>query len=54
MNKYKCSVCGWIYDEEPGYPDGGIDAGTLFSDLPGNWFCPFCSAEKDKFRLMED
>ena len=22
--KYVCDVCGWEYDEEAGYPDGGI------------------------------
>ncbi|MFC1861590.1 rubredoxin, partial [Chloroflexota bacterium] len=24
MNKYKYTVCGWIYDPEIGDPDGGI------------------------------
>ena len=24
MAKYKCSVCGWVYDPETGDPDGGI------------------------------
>ena len=22
--KYICDVCGWEYDEEKGYPEGGI------------------------------
>ena len=22
--KYVCDVCGWEYDEEAGYPEGGI------------------------------
>ena len=22
--KYVCDVCGWEYDEEKGYPEGGI------------------------------
>ena len=22
--KYVCDVCGWEYDEEQGYPEGGI------------------------------
>ena len=26
--KYKCVVCGFIYDEEKGDPDSGIKAGT--------------------------
>ena len=26
--KYVCDVCGWEYDEEEGYPEGGIAPGT--------------------------
>ena len=26
--KYVCNVCGWEYDEEKGYPEGGIAPGT--------------------------
>ena len=26
--KYICDVCGWEYDEEKGYPEGGIAPGT--------------------------
>ena len=26
--KYVCDVCGWEYDEEAGYPEGGIEPGT--------------------------
>ena len=32
--KYVCDVCGWIYDEEDGYPEGGIEPGTKWDDLP--------------------
>ncbi|MBR1957379.1 MAG: rubredoxin [Tidjanibacter sp.] len=28
MKKYVCDVCGWEYDEELGYPEGGIAPGT--------------------------
>ena len=27
--KYVCDVCGWEYDEEEGYPEGGIAPGTF-------------------------
>ena len=27
--KYVCDVCGWEYDEEEGYPEGGIAPGTM-------------------------
>ena len=26
---YVCDVCGWEYDEEEGYPEGGIAPGTV-------------------------
>ena len=32
--KYVCDVCGWVYDEEKGYPEGGIAPGTKFEDYP--------------------
>ena len=47
--KYACSICGWVYDEEAGYPDGGIAPGTKFKDLPDDFKCPLCKVGKDKF-----
>ena len=32
--KYVCQACGFVYDEEEGYPDLGIAPGTKFEDLP--------------------
>jgi rubredoxin len=52
MSDYECSVCGWVYNEEEGFPEGGITPGTTFEDLPDDWFCPFCSADKDKFNKL--
>ena len=26
--KYVCDLCVWEYDEEQGYPEGGIEPGT--------------------------
>ncbi|MBR2241852.1 MAG: rubredoxin, partial [Prevotella sp.] len=25
MKKYVCDTCGWEYDPEVGYPEGGIE-----------------------------
>jgi len=50
MDKYECSVCGYIYDPEKGDPDGGIKPGTKFEDLPDDWTCPVCGASKDQFK----
>ena len=52
MTKWKCTVCGYIYDPESGDPDGGIASGTLFEDLPEGWVCPVCGASKDMFEKM--
>jgi rubredoxin len=49
MIRYKCVVCGYIYDPEQGEPDAGIAPGTAFSDLPDSYICPVCGAGKDEF-----
>lgn len=46
MQKYKCTVCGYIYEPEKGDPDSGIKPGTPFEELPDNWVCPVCGADK--------
>ena len=46
MAKWKCNVCGYIYDEDAGDPDSGIDPGTKFEDIPDDWSCPVCGATK--------
>jgi flavin reductase (DIM6/NTAB) family NADH-FMN oxidoreductase RutF/rubredoxin len=49
LAKYKCQVCGWIYDPAIGDPDGGINPGTPFEEIPDNWVCPICGAAKSQF-----
>jgi rubredoxin len=49
MRKYRCTICGYIYDPEQGDPDSGISAGTEFEDLPESWVCPVCGAPKSSF-----
>jgi rubredoxin len=49
MQKWKCKVCGYIYDPEKGDPDGNIPPGTPFEKLPDDWVCPVCGAPKDMF-----
>ena len=51
--KYVCVICGFIYDEELGLPEEGIAAGTLWEDVPENWFCADCGASKEEFEMME-
>jgi rubredoxin len=49
MKKYVCSICGYVYDEAVGAPDKGIPAGTKFEDLPADFDCPMCGADKSVF-----
>lgn len=46
MAKYKCQICGHIYDEEK--------EGVKFEDLPDDWKCPMCFAPKNMFKLVEE
>jgi len=50
--KYRCKICGYIYDPEKGDPDGGIASGTNFESLPEDWVCPVCGASKDNFEKV--
>ena len=52
MKKYKCQVCGYIYDPEGGDPDNGIEPGNAFEDLPDAWVCPLCQEGKEVFEAL--
>ena len=54
MDKWRCSVCGYIYDPEIGDPESGIDPVWHFVKLPDHWGCPDCGAAKDMFDKIED
>ena len=53
MQSYICTVCGHIYAPNEGDPASGIDPGTPFEDLPDDWVCPVCGAEKSAFVVEE-
>ena len=53
MAKYRCTLCGYIYDPEKGDPESGISPRTPFEDLPDTWICPICGATKDQFEQVE-
>lgn len=53
MDKYVCTVCGYVYDPEKGDPDGGIAPGTKFEDIPDDWVCPVCGVSKEDFEKEE-
>lgn len=49
---YKCNVCGYVYEPEVGDVEQHIKPGTAFEDLPDNWVCPVCGANKDMFEEL--
>ncbi len=48
--EYLCQICGYIYDPAEGDPRNGIPPGTAWEDLPADWVCPVCRANKSYFR----
>ena len=39
--KFKCTICGHVYDESV--------EGKDFDNLPNSWTCPVCGVSKDMF-----
>ncbi len=54
MDKYVCTVCGYVYDPAVGDSSADIPPGTAFEDLPEDWVCPDCGVGKDMFEPEED
>ena len=44
--KYKCSICGYVYDD--------AKESIAFADLPDSWQCPLCGAPKSAFEPVEE
>jgi len=40
MDKYTCTICGYVYDPQKGDPDNGVPPGTPFDKVPDSWVCP--------------
>lgn len=51
-SKYRCKVCGYIYDPAKGDPSQEIKPGTPFGELPDSWQCPECGVNKDQFEKI--
>ena len=49
MDRYVCTVCGYVYDPVEGDPENGVKPGTAFADASDDWVCPPCGATKDMF-----
>ena len=53
MQKWVCTVCGYIYDPAAGDPANGVDPDTPFDKVPDDWVCPECGVGKDQFEKVE-
>jgi rubredoxin len=53
MKKYKCIICGHVYDPREGDPDSGIKPGTPFENIPDGWVCPVCKVGKEYYVEMD-
>jgi len=53
MQKYQCTICGYVYDPEEGDPDSGIAPGTAFEDITEDWYCPVCGVTKSEFEEVQ-
>ncbi len=51
--KWKCLVCGYVYDPAVGDNSQGVLPGTPFEALPDNWVCPDCGVGKEMFVPMQ-
>ena len=54
MKKYRCDLCGWIYDPAEGWELAGIAPGTPWEEVPDDFVCPDCGAGKSDFSPVED
>ena len=52
MDKYECSICGYIYDPKVGDETQAIEPETPFEKLPGDWICPMCEVDKTEFEKI--
>jgi rubredoxin len=52
MGKWRCTICGYIYDPAKGDRENGIKPGTPWEELPDDWVCPDCGAPKSEFEQM--
>lgn len=53
MKKWKCQICGLVYDEALGWSEDGISPGTRWQDINADWRCPVCGVAKSDFAMVE-
>ena len=53
MKRWRCIVCGFVYDEALGHAEGGIAPGTAWEVVGADWVCPDCGVPKGDFEMVE-
>jgi rubredoxin len=51
--RWRCAICGFVYDETLGLPQEGIAPGTRWEDVPHHWTCPDCGTSRGAFEMVE-
>lgn len=54
MQSYVCELCDYTYEPAQGDPEHGVAPNTAFEDLPDDWKCPVCGADKDDFQAVPE
>jgi len=42
MQKWRCTICAYVYDPSEGDIENGVVPGNPFEELPNEWVCPIC------------
>lgn len=54
MMKWRCAVCGYVYDPQVGDPESGVSPPVPFEALSNTWGCPECGADKTLFEPYQE
>ena len=52
MQKWRCTICDYVYDPAEGDTENGVAPGTPFGKLSDGWVCPICGVGKDLFEQV--
>ena len=52
MQKWRCTICAYIYDPAEGDIENGVTPGTTFKELTVEWECPRCGVKKSLFERV--
>jgi rubredoxin len=53
MSQWRCTTCGYLYDEAVGDPENDVAPGTAWADVPEDWLCPNCGMTKEFYERVD-